>query len=132
MPPPFFPKPLDDKLGKWPVYLNTEGKYGVASALARWSTLGSLLQCIAYKMCGIWYIFRYAGDNLLLSRNIRETKLTRPILRFCMFCNIAGVPLKSEKTRGGSFVITSATTSTAANRLKASRIAGRLGCPTGA
>ena len=85
----------------WPIYLNTVGTYGVASASWHWARISSLFQRIAYYSCGLAYLFRYADDFMALATNRGGVRFSRPLLRFIVLCNLVGMPLKWEKTRGG-------------------------------
>ena len=86
---------------QWPIFLNTVGTYGVASASWHWARIASLFQRIAYYSCGLAYLFRYADDFMALATNRGKVRFSRPLLRFIVLCNIVGMPLKWEKTRGG-------------------------------
>ena len=94
-------KPSTGLEDDWPIYVNTVGTYGVASASWHWARFASLFQRLCYYICGVAYMFRYADDFLILSCNSGMSRFTRPLLRFILLCSLLGVPLKWEKTRGG-------------------------------
>lgn len=88
-------------LQSWPIVLKTVGTYGVASASWHWARVASLFQRIAYYLCGMLYLFRFADDFMLLASRGQSTSYTRPILRFIALCGLFDIPLKWKKTRGG-------------------------------
>ena len=96
------PKPESpEELLNWRIYLKTVGTYGVSSASWQWCRVGSLFQRLAYYICRLSYLFRFADDYMLVASNLRSGRFTRQILRFVILVGILDIPLKWPKTRGG-------------------------------
>lgn len=96
------PMPQDPALKEsWRVYLKTVGTYGIASASFHWARLGSLVQRLAFYICRLSYLFRYADDFLLLASNLQSGRFTRQVCRFMILLGVCDLPVKWGKCRGG-------------------------------
>jgi hypothetical protein len=96
------PMPEDPKdLDSWRVLVNTMGTYGFNSASSNWACPASILQRLAYYICGLAFIFRFADDFLTVASSGSGRRCTFQFVRFMTLFSLLGVPNKWAKTKGG-------------------------------
>ena len=98
------PKPSHpEDLGKWEIWLNQVGTYGIGSASWWWGRVGALLLRMIFYSTKLRYGFRFADDFLFLCKAIAGKTLL-PLFKVLLLLAILQVPIKWEKTSGGQRV----------------------------
>ncbi|CAE8648411.1 unnamed protein product [Polarella glacialis] len=94
-------EPMPPDKDDWVIHINTQGTYGFSSASWNWAVVASLLQRLAYYVCGLAYIFRFADDYLIVASSGAKRRCTLQIARFMALFAMLRVPNKWAKTKGG-------------------------------